>query len=419
MQRSRKPEIRSLRSPEAAALGRELRLVLCDDGAGNNLGDRAIHTAVLEHLEALCPEVRIACHHHVAKGSQLASAWLKLAWDILHSDVFLHGGGHPYSDGTSGGFLCCSSWPVLFAHAVGKPAIAYGVGVGPFQSALGRRLAKLALPRLHCIYPRDEESYQACVASGVDPARLHRTVDPVLWSSLDRLARTPASDSESPRDLSSPLVVVIPRRWGHYKAHLLPSKFIPSARRQARVESVRLASLFAQVCDRLISELGAHVVFLSMRASGGRFDPGQDDDGLGQEIRAAMNHREGVLDTPALFEPGDLCPWLRAASLTISMRMHGCILSARMGTPFLSLAYHAKGLALTRALEIPECGLSLSEASAETLWERLEYLWPRLPDLSERLHGGQQRLAALGQDAWKALGRDLAELSSRLSPPAR
>lgn len=40
--------------------------------------------------------------------------------------------------------------------------------------------------------------------------------------------------------------------------------------------------------------------------------------------------------------PGRAAALLRRADLTISMRLHGCVVSYAVGTPFLALAYHPK-----------------------------------------------------------------------------
>ena len=53
-------------------------------------------------------------------------------------------------------------------------------------------------------------------------------------------------------------------------------------------------------------------------------------------------HPGRLIAAPVLYDTAGTVRLLRAARLSINMKLHGSVLSAASGTPFVSIAYHSK-----------------------------------------------------------------------------
>jgi polysaccharide pyruvyl transferase WcaK-like protein len=271
---------------------RRKTVVIVNDGLGPNLGDQAILTAMLASLELTFPSANLC----VFPNSDMRSMkqYKALCRVLKESQLMIFGGGQLIQDQTSLVFLLSGLIKIILAKIFSKPVICYAIGVGPVKTFLGKLLIRLILNRVNLITVRDDDSKSLLISLKVTSPPCHVTADPSFHlipadrSTADRMFVKEGLTHESKLSIA-----VTPRRWFHYGHYLLPSyirgRILP-LKGKNRFEE--LENIIAGVCDQLVSEYQAQIVFIPMKKAHDRIDPGQDDDRVCEEILARMHSKK-------------------------------------------------------------------------------------------------------------------------------
>ncbi len=379
----------------AATPPRPLRVLISNDGFGPNLGDRAILACMQEDLRATFPGVEI-------RG--FLNAWrpappdlLRLRRDMRWADCFLLGGGQVLHDHTSFCFLLAALLKLAAARHYGAAAIVYGAGVGPIRTRAGRRLARAILNRADLVLVRDRPSAALLRELGVT-----RPPVEVFADSAFRLPDGPVPAGLD--DLPAPRVAICPRRWFHYRHHLLPARWRPRRLPPAVLDRQNALLDALAFTARTVLDQGGSVLLVAMKRALRDWDPGQDDDRFCRELAARLGGESPRLRVLAAAEPGETAAALGRMQAILTMRMHAAILGAARGVPAVGLALSDKFTA---------CFASLGQA--HLLAEPTEADGRRLAALLERaLARGEDERAALRHRA-EAAAADSACTVARLA----
>ena len=376
-----------------------------------NTGDEAILSSILAGLRRRVPGISFA----VVSGDPDATARRHgvetIAWRdvadlqkrIAESDAVIVGGGGLFQDywglDTSTlltprhGEIAFYTAPAVLAALAKKPALLYGLGIGPLASEEARRYVRAAADTAVHLSVRDEASRALLAEIGVPAARILVSADPAFALEIPARAPAPAATCrELGIEPRGPIVGVSLRPW---------SIGVDQAAWEARV----VAAL-----DQFLGRNEATILFVPLEKS-----PWTDQDDFAQAERLsaglARRDRAAVLNRP--LAPEETAGLLGACDLVLGMRLHALVFAARGGVPCVGLAYDPKVTALLERLGVAEMGLSLPEATADSILARLEDARRDGPSLSARLRQAAEQLRTLAEEDLDRAGRLVGE-----PPPA-
>lgn len=238
---------------------------------------------------------------------------------------------------TGGGLLHDHWWTVLplylawvlLARMVGAQVVWVGVGIGPLRSRRSRLLASWALRLSHLVMVRDPESAALVgdIASGLP---VYVIPDPAVF------APPPPAAQRS----GTGLIVRAPTPLDTARTGTLVEALAEAAARLGRRGSPVTVLTFGGPADRSVAESVAGAV----RRLGG--------ETLLEELPpdpVAVMHR------------------LAALEQIITVRLHGLILAALVGTPAAAIAYDPKVSAWASRLGVAEAAVGLEDVDAERI----------------------------------------------------
>ena len=220
-----------------------------------------------------------------------------ILWQLWHSDCFLLGGGSLLQDATSKRSLWYYTCLIRMARLWGKPIVLYASGIGPLCSRWARTICASSLSSACYLSVRDLQSFQMLEELGIDRSRLHLGADPALFLPLPTSTRT----------------AFLLRKYG-ISASAPYLCFLPKGNTDPSLITLSVAALRV-FCKRH----GLLPILLS-------FDNRVDS----QTAKRAAKQLRGIF--LPLQTSQDLAAILSGATLTLSMRLHGIILSALVGT---------------------------------------------------------------------------------------
>ena len=325
-----------------------------------NAGDEAVLAAMIGALKSERPDATFcatagdapatrALHGCEAVGRQSPRDLMDA---IKRCDVFLSGGGSLLQDVTSVRNVVYYTGVLRMARLSRKPAMMYAQGVGPLNSPISRKLARLAFQSAEIATVRDPQSAQLLREIGVTRA-VEITADPV-WN----LAPAPGIARQ-------------PKRW------IVALRSWPAADERAIPEII--AQLRAAA-----TATGATLKFLPMQ-------PGRDDEIL-----------DGWVEDDEKFEtknksPAEIVALAGSGDTMIAMRLHALIFAASQGLATIALNYDPKVSALATLLGAP-----ILNAPADA---------QRLPQLIDNA----RPVEAAKLERWRELATRNAELAAGLS----
>ncbi|MBN1267396.1 MAG: polysaccharide pyruvyl transferase family protein [Anaerolineales bacterium] len=345
-----------------------------------NLGDEAILSSMISDLQQKIPDVvftvlsgnplRTEQQHSVKAVFWSDEAGIRST--ISESDLVLLGGGglfHDYLNVNPDGFFTYRhlSYESLVSVAIeaklsGKLLMLFGVGVGPFFSALGKACLELIVQLSDAATARDEESFQLIVQGQQDwliPAEL--SADPGF------LMDSGVQEIELPflhNDLEGPFIIVVPRLW------------------QFTLDENHWQQILINVLDRFAEETEAHVLLVPFQEQPG---DAAADRGLCENLCKHMRHSGKCSISEPFQNLHDAVALIGSADLVLSMRFHGLIFSAIAGTPMVSLAYDPKNTRLMDTLGLKEFDHPLSSLDEDRLLESLLQCWEDREAIHEKL----------------------------------
>ena len=248
----------------------------------------------------------------------------------------------------------------------GKPVILLAQSIGPFWKRRSLKQVKNVFNRVSRICVRDSFSRKHLIGCGVDPNRIQETSDiAFLWRDL-----VPELFSKKSGPVKS--IVLCFRKW--------PINDV--------VGTAKIVEKAAKLCEFLLADPSREIHFISSCQG----LPGYvDDSELALAVLESLSPRLGSrckIDRRR-YTPRELIEVLGRHSMTVSMRLHVCILAMLGGAPAVGLGYEDKtaGIFGQLGLEAYQVGFQSDfcewAACVTRLVEDLDLVRSRLPRLLE------------------------------------
>jgi polysaccharide pyruvyl transferase WcaK-like protein len=242
--------------------------------------------------------------------------------------------------------LASKTWTILVAKSLGKPVVMLPNSVGPFRTAIGRTLSRIALGSCESILIRDQRSFEIAEELGVRSRKI-LTGDTALLlkGSNDGLRKEGR---------------VLGVSAGVYGYSLSEKKM----QDYVLVHAVAL--------DKIIESLGVSVVFLPHYVSGFKYD----DLEISRMIRGKMRHS----DKTSLINAGsaeEFKSLIGGVDILVSSKMHPCVLASSVYVPSLCIAYDHKQSGFFSSLGMDQDVIALQNVTSQRLYEKIMNLWDR------------------------------------------
>jgi colanic acid/amylovoran biosynthesis protein len=231
-----------------------------------------------------------------------------------------------YRPGTLGRLL-----ELYFIKRVQKPVLLIGHSIGPFNVKFYRYLASFILNRVDLITTRDKSSLLQLRDIGVVKPTIVQTADTAFYlvkqfglpqKEIDKLWTDEGITANQKK-----IVTVSVRKWGFFEKGAINSHEI-------------FVEKMAEICDRVIMNTGAQIVFLSTCTDLGGY--AMDDRKTAQQVIGKMKLGHSARIFMAELTPLELISVYQRASMHIGTRMHSNILAMMAGVPCVGIAYEFK-----------------------------------------------------------------------------
>ncbi|MCL2495792.1 MAG: polysaccharide pyruvyl transferase CsaB [Clostridiales bacterium] len=318
--------------------------VICGAYGRGNAGDEAILQAIVAQMREIDSDMPLTVMSRNREETRLANRTNSIyifnivgfIKSLLHSRIFINGGGSLIQDVTSSRSLYFYLFTLQAAKWCGCRIIMYGCGIGPIQSAANRRIAGLVLNRTaEIITLRDSISRQALLDMDVDKPHILLAADPTI--SIGKAAPWRVEEAFIKENVppETKKIGLCLRNWPEF--HLA-------------------APALAAAAAYAYEKYGLVPVFIPIELPG--------------DIAAA----EWVL--PYLKTPyyvcrhrhrvEDLIGMLGSMEMVVAMRLHALIFATLGGAPVLGVSYDVKVDSFIREIGSDAC-LSLKHARKEEI----------------------------------------------------
>ncbi|HEX9989722.1 MAG TPA: polysaccharide pyruvyl transferase family protein [Chloroflexia bacterium] len=390
------------------------RIVLLGWYGSDNLGDEAVLQAVVEALqERGFTDLYILSVDPVKTQAKLGlPAGPRAPWSlqalraIWGARALVLGGGGLIQDGTSVYNLPIYTLFVMLGRLFGLKVVAWGLGVEPIFTRLGKLQARYICRAADHFSVRDSVSKRLLVRAGVHSNKIEVTADPAFLINPESYAQP----GEAP---GKPRVIFCIRHLSDNHPGINLHYLLPvSVRKRFGVgwkppieRHTRFVEAMARGVKMCIDEFGAIVALLPLW-------PGRDDSVLAEVKQAALGlgvqansiERAGIMNTPS-----GVAGFVGSADLLVSMRLHALIFGARQAVPMLAISYARKvrGLMRTLAAERWVVEVETRNPPPEEVEMKLRLLWQMREEES-------RRLKQAGEEAHRRAQADADHISALL-----
>lgn len=252
----------------------------------------------------------------------------------------------------------------LVARLRGCKVVVLSVGAGPIDSAVGRRMAKLALSLAHYRSYRDVASKDVVEAAGVRAGR-----DPIFPDLAFGLTPNP-SGSSSPGSMSRRPVVAVGL--------------------MEYAESYSQAGPTRETYGRYLESLALFVRWLLHQGYDVKLMLGDDDTAVvGDFTDALRQHAGGYEETRVVYRPApsvqELFAEISEADFIVATRFHNVLMSLLVEKPVIAISFHHKCSSLMREMGLTAYSQSIGEIEADTLIARFQALTRNAPDIARMI----------------------------------
>lgn len=357
--------------------GKHPRITLLGNNAGRNLGDMAIMSSILQSLSRRLPGARFYIpstnpswtrRHYGSRFNvrplnvmpwtgSLRLLGLPTLYGFAVSDVAMICDGIIFGNrlfNPGFNYLITLVLLVPLARLMRCKVVCFSCGLGPFPSAISRRLARWTIDRCDLVMLRDRDSEKLAREIGVR-APIELTGDAAFINPVSGDARAVEILRELGIDPQARLlalnVTAYMDQWLAAGEKLTPkADFVSMVADGVRRAQAAVAEPFTplvvctqpmdeETCSRLAAATGAKVL------SNSRY--------LSHDIQAV----------------------LRRCQLLLGMRFHSIVLASSVETPVMALIYAPKVRGYMRLLECEEFGLEMARITPAMLGARLAEAW--------------------------------------------
>lgn len=264
---------------------------------------------------------------------------LRAIWHFIRSDVVVIGGGGLFFDTpeTNRWFNEYISL-ILLSKRLGKKVAIVGVSVGPLHHLNSEQGLRRTFRQCDFISVRDDASRDVLVSCGIDHAEVH--VIPDLVFAL------PPCDQDRAEEILRAEIGSIPNDL----VLLAPCSY--NLGLNGWLESYR------SLVNELVLTYECSVLLVPMQCTGGI-----DDRYAVEKIIEGVDERArgNVHSISEDHSPSEIQGVFSLAMVVFAERLHGTIMAANTGRPFLSLAYMPKVSGVLGMLNMPHASVSMTE----------------------------------------------------------
>jgi polysaccharide pyruvyl transferase CsaB len=327
-----------------------------------NTGDEAILAAMVAHLRALRPGLKITVTSAVPKQTAdlhnvdaiLWSDALAMLEAVRNAGVVLIGGGgifHDYWGFNPNAFLTDNhagisfyTAPAVLGALYQKPVMLYAVGVGPLLSEYARKFTKVASDAAQVITVRDAASKDLLESIGIPSTKISITADPAFGFEHD------ASEPADLNDLPKPVIAVAVRNWNVGVSEAFWEEEVSTG------------------LDLFLGEQEGSIVFVPFQSLTGGLE---DDAAIADRIRSRIKQQDRTRVLEAAASPTHLFSVLNACDLVIGMRLHSLIFALLGSTPVIALSYDEKVNQVMERTGLADFSIDIKAVEAQKLAEAM------------------------------------------------
>jgi len=374
-------------------------ITLLGSHSGNNLGDAAILSSILESFTKLLPHAEFLVpspkpefidnnygKKYNAKGIDIMPKTLSVRFfgfptfkALYKSDIALILDGIIFGKqlfNPAFNFLIVLVFVVPIARMLGCKVVCYSCGIGPFPVIFSKTLAKWTLNACDLVIMRENDSKKLAEDIGV--------TKPITVTG-DAAFINPVSDDSVGKEIlsnhgasSGPYIGL--NVTSYFDGWLAPHERLSS--KEAFLEI--LEGAFSEVSK----STGAKIVLFSTHPMD---DPAVDF--LGAKLNAVIVKNKEFLSH-------DIQAAMRQCDLFVGMRFHSIILASAVEVPVVALLYAPKVKGYMRQLGCEDLGLELHKLTKENLTQSLLSAWESRTEIKQKqkavidtLKEGAQRAA--------------------------
>lgn len=371
---------------------RRTRIVLLGWYGSDNLGDEAVLQAVVEALQErnFTDLYILSVDPAKTEAKSGLPAAPRAPWSLQAlramwgAKALVLGGGGLIQDGTSVYNLPIYTLFIILARLFGLKVVAWGLGVEPIFTLLGKLQARYICRGADHFSVRDSVSKRLLVKAGVPPQKIEITADPAFLINPDPYA-PPEEEQDKPKvifcvrhlsdnhpgiNLHYLLPVSVRKRFG--------VGWKPPVERQRRF--VEAMARGVKVC---VEEFRAVVALLPLW-------PGRDDGVLKEVEQAAIGlgvQANSIERADMTNTPSGVAGYVGSADLLVSMRLHALIFGAKQAVPMLAISYARKVRGLMRTLGAERWVVEVETRNPppEEVEMKLRLLWQSREEESRKL----------------------------------
>lgn len=333
----------------------------------NNAGDEAVLFSIIQALrEVVGSNIRITVlsnepeHTKKEYGVDSVNRWSikQIFKEIRSSNLLISGGGSLLQDVTSGRTVVYYLGIVALAKIFKKKVVFYAQGVGPINKWYNKLLTRLIVNKVDSIFVRDEGSRKVLQSLGVNKPKIEVVVDPVVamelsqqdWEKGKLIVDKIRNDENIP---DKPIVGIYLRSWNVSKGFY-----------------EELGKII-----RYLYEQGWYAVFVPMHHP--------EDVYEGEKVYPFFEQPCTVLTE--LYTPKEILSITAQLNLVVAMRLHGLIMAANAGVPFLGLSYDPKINAFVEEVDIGNV-FDVKELDSEDVIAYLSNYLKNIDTIRDRLN---------------------------------
>lgn len=287
---------------------------------------------------------------------------------MVRADVVLDLAGISFADGRPLPILVYNTLMTGVPLLLDAPVIKCSQAVGPFETGLNKRMARLVLPRLRAVLTRGARTHEHALALGLTNAQ--RANDLAFLMKVPEGAESRANELLGSAGVTRPFVVIA------------PSSVVKSYCTAIDLDYVGMLTTF-------VRDVRAHhdidVVIAPHSARPGQPESRMNDLPICAEIHERVDDPRVHLVEESL-RPAELRALIGAGAALVTSRFHAMISALATSTPVLVVGWSHKYEEVLGDFDLGDLVVPYDQLDAAGLRNRFSDLWERRETLTERIN---------------------------------
>lgn len=297
--------------------------------------------------------------------------------EAIHACDLLILGGNSFMEVSSNDFLRgVASYPAslaMLAKWLQRPYALYGVAAHRLEHAYTQQVARFLCANATSVTVRETYARLRLIEAGVDPANIHVVVDPVYGLDADKNRQSALNilARENIRLHHGPVVGIGFRHmYWQWDEHAFNE----------------YAAKMATICDNMIDNLGAELLFIP-NCTYGVDRPYEDDRIVVQSIREKIQNTDKTHFIQGDYHVFQTLSLFQFLDMHVSNRRHSCIFAALHGVPVVPMnaANHWHFDPFVEDLQVRDNHVSITHDDIDTILTTIHATWQNRAKLSKHL----------------------------------